>query len=383
MNFVHARLADRIERNDISASDILLDASCLASGTVPFVLVRHRGMLFLTVDVEGQNAPVTLGLTRDFKAELRPFPPMIGSSTTYEFEYRLLYGRDTGKRKPDIADTATTKTETPVGHQLPSMSMYASQPNGDRVYIIMTDDENEPLQTIIKKQNEAIGKEVLFRIQIDQFNAPCLEDFVSNTPRGRAMCAAKDFTFASIFDTATEVGMQACAAAAKRPQDNTKTSPSISNSTGSATVSKQAAILTPPAEGTTATTATAVAESEPISSTTTSSSKTFMTKYWYIFLIGAISLIVIIIGIFVVTSSSIARNKQINGSSTMPNPPINVQYLQPPQNSQPMTLRSPILKPFGQSNGMDQRNGLDHLIMSLWERENAVQSWRYVPKKML
>jgi hypothetical protein len=319
---------------------------------------------------------------------------MIGSRSVYDFEYNIIYDRAKNKNNSvgsggnaDVDNAAATKS---VAYQLPSMSMYSLQMNGDRVYIKMTDNEEEPLQTIIYKKNVPIGSDVLFRIQIDQFNAECLEDFVLKTPRGRAMCIEKDYSFASIFDTAAEVGLQACMSATqslkgrnttKKPPD--RTSP-ITTTTTTTTATATTATTTATATATPSTTTlplTAVAIAADTSTSTdtgtspvenelvsadNSSSKVFMTKYWYVFLIGAIALIAIIIGIFIMTSASIARNKQMSGLSPIPNASLNVQYLQPPRSMQPMTLRSPILKPFGllPRTGKSNTNALDD-IMSL------------------
>ena len=253
MDSVHARITSRLRDNSISAVDVILNSSGLASRTVPFVLVDANNRLLLTITVQGRVDPVTLSLTKDNRAELRPYPPLPGSSSKYDFKYKLKY----------IANK-------------PLMAIEASRSDGSRVFIVLTDDEQNPLQTVVYAPDETEGSDIWFKIQIDQFNSNILEDFVNNTLEGKYLCDKKDYSFASIFDNATDVAQEAC-----EMKNSDKKRVSFNES--------ELTTIAPPT--------TSSVDSVDDIKQLNNNNQNFTKKYWYVFVIGGIALLIVIVGI--------------------------------------------------------------------------------------
>lgn len=334
MNAVHTRIAERLRSKEISAQDVLLNASCLASGTVPFVLTSHQGKLYMTIDVDGRPVPVALGLTPKMHAELRPFPPMAGSSCTYNFEYDLSYSGGS--------------------HQLPLMSILSRRPSGEKVYVRLTDDEKEPLQSLLYAQNEDVDDDVWFRIQIDQFNQETLEDFARNTQSGASMCASANYSFASIFETAKSLGQDACSCTeeATTPVPAGANVPAVPLANAQKADEKGAH-----SQDDTDSIDNPVAVTAGTTEKTTTTTKNFMGKYWYAFVSGAVAIIAIVVGACVMLKSTRQRNSQV--ASILSDSNIN-RLNTLPARGPPLTLHSPVFRPVGYHN---QIQGAD--VMSL------------------
>lgn len=329
MHAVHTRISQRLREGQINAAEVLRDASALAVETIPFVVTRHNEKDYLTIDLVGRDEPVTLGITRNDKAELRPFPPLAGSSTTYDFEYFLQY------RSP--------------GH--PLMAIRTIRPGATRLYVVLGDSEQQPLQVVRFAPGEPVDNRIWFPISIDQFNLPTLQDFVQNSLTGRQMCATKDYQFASIFENCEELAREACASKnnAEIHEDESKHNTNREDVRAEAGVEKskktvrfsdevfskpqnaveprkketkgeQGQVEQGQMNETTETEKSQKEEEENSSSepatapsrtqeNTEAQGKSFMAKYWYLFVIGGVALIIIIIGVYMVVVAK-KRKKQ-------------------------------------------------------------------------
>ena len=306
MQYVHRRLAELKARGKAPpASETLENAWGMAVGNIPFTLVPHEGRRLLVIDIEGESEPLSLALTRSREAELRPFPPLAESTAQYDFSYHLSYEED---GKP------------------PYMAIRALQEDGSTVFIVFTDDPNKPMQTVVQSSDAPVPDQVWFQITIDQFNDATLRDFVQNTEQGRVFCAAKDYSFTSIFENAQEIGQRVCRASsdhsraapssslAAKPTQEKKTSvytnvkrtetPVASRSSASASnaapggnkttekttekTSKRKQKKLAKAEST----ASAPDATQSKNAKTSSTTKSFSSQYWYIYVIGAVALII-------------------------------------------------------------------------------------------